>query len=158
MGRRGPPPISPENARLRGTFRPDRHGKRRVQPTMAPIGTAPPWFTRETLTIWNSIVASAPPGHLKAADAVEVGALVVAIVAHRRAALRLLELVDPPVELETRVIRLVASITGIRRALALAPIERMRLAATGAPDDDEEPGTGWELLKSLRVIPGGKAR
>jgi hypothetical protein len=156
MGRRGPPPISPENARLRRTFRPDRHGKRRVQPTMASIGTAPPWFTGETLTIWNSIVASAPPGHLKAADAVEVGALVVAIMAHRRAAIRLLEMVDPPVELESRVIRLAASITGIRRALALAPIERMRLAATGAPDEDEKTSTGWELLRSLRVVDGGE--
>jgi hypothetical protein len=154
VGRRGPPPISPSIARQRGTFRPYRHGNRAEHPDLPPLGPPPAWFPGEMTVIWLDIVAASP--HLRAPDARAVAALVLAVYLHQRDAVRLLELTDPPEKLQTRVMAGARSIMQLSRELGLTSLARARLVEPLSTGEDEDASTGWELLRSLRVVEGGK--
>jgi hypothetical protein len=65
-----PQPRKPvEVLGLSGTFRPDRHGQRRVAPKSPhPIGDPPPSLAADEAGCWREFVSNAPAGVLTAGD------------------------------------------------------------------------------------------
>jgi hypothetical protein len=121
---------------------------------LPPLGPAPEWFTPPMIDIWVDLVAASP--HLRAPDAKALATLTLAIHLHERDAIRLLEHQTPPEKLQIRVEAGARTILHLSRELALTPLTRARLLEAKPAGDDEDEGTGWELLRSLRVVEGGK--
>ncbi len=160
MGRRGPAPHPPKLARLRGDFRPARHGSRHDPAATGPLGPPPSHLTEEVVNAWLEIEGGAPSGHLTSSDRQAVEALAVAVVAHRRAALAYLAAPTPSERVENAVNRHASTIARLAKLLALDPLGRLRKAAEGGSKSEEpsEESESWARLKrGMPLIQGGRA-
>lgn len=173
--RRGRPPKPVATHRAEGTFRQDRHGHRTVEP-QAPGALAdlavPPWLTEEQQALWRDVIARAPAGLLRAADAELVVAYVELVDRHRRA-LQTEALIDrgratplltrgpggtavesPYLQIMNRCALLLSRLAG---ELGLSPLARTRLARAGLPAGREDEGgdTDWGSLPVFPTIEAG---
>jgi P27 family predicted phage terminase small subunit len=175
MGRRGPPPQTPDDAKLRGTFRPFRHGSRAnaVKPDGELADEQPPeWMTSEQQAAWRDILARVPFGVVRQLDRELFAAYVVTWVRFKNAAIaqntldngKQFPLIRPGpnglIESPFVGIQNRASMLLLRQAVELgfSPAARARLASDGfAPAKPEAPQQSWSRLQRYAVIEGDKA-
>lgn len=175
----GRPPKSTALHRLEGTFRPARHDRRRAEP-VAPGALAelppPAWLTEAQATLWRDIIARAPAGVLRAADAELFCAYVELADRHRRAvevqnqldAGRVTPLLtragpgstvaeSPYLRIADRCVMLMARLAA---ELGLSPLARVRLGAADGPllGGEDADGDGWGSLGTWPTMPADHAK
>jgi phage terminase small subunit len=151
-------PVSPTVARLRGVYRPGRHGSRRDPPdTCEEIGAPPAkLLSPEARRVWYETIAMAP--HLAPCDR-QFLLLFCEASARWQATVRALAAATDPAQAEIlrkQVREAQRDVTSAGRSLALTPPERARLAGDGEQAvEDHNP---WDDLVRLRsfVIKGGR--
>lgn len=169
MRGRKPTPTSLHD--LRGTYRPNRHGKRHEPEAVGDLMDEPPdWMDDIQQDSWRYAMTNAPQGVLKKIDRSLLAAWVVAETQHRTAA-QMQTKMDQGQEWPLLVVKefelvpspyvKIMNLTALRMAklgseMGFSPASRPRITVAptnkqGAPDEDSD--NPWERL---RVIRGGR--
>lgn len=123
----------------------------------SPMPAPPSWFSSELKNRFAAVIASAPPGLLRAGDFENLVTLCVAEQMHQRVALEALaqDASATPEEREAieRRLRMASAAVGrISKTLGLTPPERARIGLPATPGTDRQ-HERWGLL----TVDGGKA-
>ncbi len=170
--RRGPAPKSVRVHKLEGTYQPCRHAKRLAEPEAeGELETmpAPEWLTDRQQQYWTEFLVDAPKGILRRIDWGIYAAYVQTWDRYVKAVTAQQKLDDhqalpfllksksgltlsPYMRVQNHCI---AILLRLAAELGFSPAARAHLAQP-INEPDDETGSGWEVLRQLRVIPGGK--
>lgn len=172
--RRGRPPKPTQILKQQGTFEPGRHAGRALREPEAEgnldFKPPPEWLTPAQRDFWCETLLDAPRDLLKRIDWAMFteyvqtwDRYVTAVLAQRKldadAPLPFLvkgsngPVTSPYLRQMNHCIVL---LTRLQVEMGFTPVARTRIGAIERDQGDEDAGTGWDTLRKLRVIDGGK--
>lgn len=169
--RAGRPPKPTALLKLQGTLRP-YHASRADPEAPGDLAhkPAPEWMTAAQRDLWAEILLDAPADLLRRIDWVVFANYIEIVDRHAKAVLAQRKLDEgqalpflvkrkdgPAISPYLRVINhCVLIMRNLQGEMGFTPQARSRFKLSDHKEPDADAGTGWELLRSLRVVEGGR--
>jgi phage terminase small subunit len=172
MARVGRPPKPTALLKLQGTLQPVRHANRGDPEAPGDLAhkPAPEWMTAAQRDLWAEILLDAPRELLRRIDWVVFANYIEIVDRHAKAVMAQRKLDEgqalpflvkgkdcPAISPYIRVINhCVLIMRNLQGEMGFTPSARARFKVPDGRQPNEDEGTGWELLRSLRVVEGGR--
>ena len=173
LARGGRPPKPTLLHKIEGTARPHRHDVRRAEPEVEgdlAHKPAPDWLTDAQRQLWSDFLLDAPRDVLKRIDWAVFANYIEVVDRHARL-IRAQQKLDQGTEMPflvkakhgpmlspylRAINHCVLLMIRMQGEMGFTPAARARLV-TGSPEsEDDEASDGWDVLRTLRVVQGGK--